>query len=181
MIYPEVIKGRFVSLRSVTLDDVEFSYNIRAEEKNRETVGQLAPSLEAQRKYIEWQIAEPNDYYFVVLNRKGERIGLIGIYDIRGDMGEVGREVNDGSAVEAMEAQALLSDFAMDVLHLKRSCFVIYANNKRNLSNVKKCGTVPIKKVIRSGHECYYFEKEFTKDNKIRRLLARIKDSFVDE
>ncbi len=180
MVYPGKIKGRFVTLRSITMDDAEFSYNIRAEEKNRETVGQLAPSLEAQRKFIEWQMAEPDDYYFVVLNRKGERIGLIGIYDIHGDIGEVGREVNDGSAVEAMEAQVLLTDFAMDVLHLKRQCFVVYANNKRNLSNVRKSGTQPTRKGTRSGVESYFFEKNFSKDEKVRKLLSKIPDSFTD-
>ena len=70
MVYPEVIHGMFVDLRSITLDDAEFSYNIRADKKNRDTVGQLAPSLEAQKDFIRWQMQEPNDYYFVVLNKK---------------------------------------------------------------------------------------------------------------
>ena len=47
MVYPEVIHGMFVDLRSITLDDAEFSYNIRADKRNRDTVGQLASSLEA--------------------------------------------------------------------------------------------------------------------------------------
>ncbi len=180
MVYPGEIKGRFVTLRSITMDDAEFSYNIRAEEKNRETVGQLAPSLEAQRKFIEWQMAEPDDYYFVVVNRKGERIGLIGIYDIHDDIGEVGREVNDGSAVEAMEAEVLLEDFAMDVLGLKRYCGVIYAHNKKHINNQKKAGFEPVKKVIRSGIESYYYDREFRKDGKVRKLLKRVSDDYLD-
>lgn len=180
MVYPGEIKGRFVTLRSVTLDDVEFSYNIRAEEKNRDTVGQLAPSLKAQKRFIEWQMAEPDDYYFVVYDRNDKKIGMIGIYDIHGDMGEVGREVNDGSSVEAMEAQVLLADFAMDVLNLKRSCFVIYSNNKRNLSNVRKSGNKPIRTEKRGDNEAYYFESVFTKDDKIRKLLSKVSDSYFD-
>ena len=69
MVYPEVIHGMFVDLRSITLDDAEFSYNIRADKRNRDTVGQLAPSLEAQKDFIRWQMQEPNDYYFVVINK----------------------------------------------------------------------------------------------------------------
>ena len=112
MIYDKVIQGRFVDLKSITLEDadVEFSYQIRKEEKNCKTVGQLAGSLEEQRKFIEWQITEPGDYYFVVWNKKGERIGLIGVYDIHDQTGEIGREVNDAGPVEAMEAEVLLND-----------------------------------------------------------------------
>ena len=79
MIYDTVIRGKFVDLKSITLEDedVEFSYQIRKEEKNSKTVGQLASCLEEQRNFIKWQIKEPGDYYFVVWNKKGERIGLI--------------------------------------------------------------------------------------------------------
>ena len=180
MVYPEEIKGRFVTLKSVTLEDVEFSYNIRAEEKNRETVGQVAGSIEEQRKFIEWQMKEPGDYYFVVYNKKGEKIGLIGVYDIHGDTGEFGREVNDGSAVEAMEAEVLLGDFAMDVLGLKKSCAVIYANNRKHLKNQEKMGVYPVKKSVRSGVDCFYYENELTKNNKQRKLLSRIPDDYLD-
>ncbi len=179
MIYDGVIRGRFVELRSVTLDDVEFTFNIRAEEKNRNTVGQIAATIEDQRKFIEWQIKEPDDYYFVVYNRKNERIGLIGIYDIHDGIGEFGREVNDGSVVEAMEAEILLEDFAIDILGLKRSCCVIYAHNKKHLNNLKRNGMIPLRKEVRSGVESFYFENELKKSGKTRELLAIVGDDFV--
>lgn len=180
MVYEGVLKGRFVYLKSITLDDAQFSFDIRSAPENRETVGVLAKSVEDQRKFIEWQMKEPNDYYFVVYNRKGEKIGLIGCYNIQGDMCEIGREVNSGSAVEAIEAQILNQDFAMDVLGLKRQCYVIYANNKNNLSNQKHGGVKPLKKIVRSGTEAYYFENVLSKDTPIRRKLARVGDDFVD-
>ena len=126
------------------------------------------------------QMARPGDYYFVVYNKKGEKIGLIGVYDINGDSAEMGREVNYGSCVEVLEAQVLLQDFAMDVLGLKRLYFVIYANNSKHLMNQKRNNIHPSKKVIRSGIESYYFEFELTKDNSIRRKLARVGDDFLD-
>ena len=56
MVYNGIIKGKFVDLRSITLEDAEFSYNIRSDERFRDTVGQPAPSLEAQKDFIEWQM-----------------------------------------------------------------------------------------------------------------------------
>lgn len=179
MVYPEVIHGKFVDLRSITLDDAEFSYNIRADKKNAATVGQLAESVEAQRKYIEWQMQEPNDYYFVVLNKQGERIGLYGVYDIHDGMAEVGREVNVGEPAERMEVGLLIADFCRDVLKLKKTCCVVYSQNIHHISDVKKTSKF-VKSVIRSGCEAMYFESDLNEVNKtsekIRRMLNKIKN-----
>lgn len=177
MVYPEVIHGMFVDLRSITLDDAEFSYNIRADKRNRDTVGQLAPSLEAQKDFIRWQMQEPNDYYFVVLNKKGERIGLYGVYNIHDGMAEVGREVNIGEPTEIMEVGLLVADFCRDTLKLEKTCCVIYENNVHHLSDVKKNSTF-VKKVTRSGHNALYFEDDLNEEGavskKARRLLKKL-------
>ncbi len=178
MIYDTVIRGKFVDLKSITLEDedVEFSYQIRKEEKNSKTVGQLASCLEEQRNFIKWQIKEQGDYYFVVWNKKGERIGLIGVYDIHDGTGEVGREVNNGSSVEAMEAEVLLDEFYRTVLHLQKITYVIYLSNKKHLNNHKKRGIEMKKIVTRNGVECAFFERPA--DGKdyanTRKLLDRI-------
>ncbi|MBR4946955.1 MAG: GNAT family N-acetyltransferase [Clostridiales bacterium] len=179
MVYDGVIKGRFVELKSITLDDAQFSYDIRADEKNRDTVGVVAKSLEEQINYLKWQINEPDDYYFVVFNRKGEKIGLIGLYDIQGDTAEIGREVSYGNCVEVIESEILVEDFAMDVLGLKKLRSVIYANNTKHLNNQKHAGAKPVKKVIRSGVESYYFETVLSKDTPTRRKLAKVGDDFI--
>ena len=179
MIYDGVLKGRFVELKSITLDDTQFSYDIRSDVRNRDTVGVVAKSVEEQRKFIEWQIKEPDDYYFVVNNRKGEKIGLIGIYDIQGDTAEMGREVNFGSCVEVIESEILVEDFAMDVLGLKTLHSVIYANNVKHLNNQKHNGQTPVRKEMRSGVECYYFVTELSKDSPKRRKLSKVGDDFI--
>lgn len=178
MVYPEVIHGMFVDLRSITLDDAEFSYNIRADKRNRDTVGQLAPSLEAQKDFIRWQMQEPNDYYFVVLNKKGERIGLFGVYDIHDGLAEIGREVNVGEPMETMEVGILIKNFCLSVLSIHRIKFVIYANNPKHVSDSLKKGAIFIKKVMRGSHEALYFEQDIDEDNaaslKVLNLLKAI-------
>lgn len=178
MVYPELISGRFIDLRSISVDDAEFSYNIRADKRNRDTVGVLAENIDAQRKFIEWQRSQPNDYYFVVLNKSGERIGLVGIYDIQGTIGEYGREVNVGEPAEVMEVGQLMGKFCIEKLGLEKLSFVIYANNTHHLNETKKrCGE-PLKKVVRSGHDAFYFELslkiETEMERKIRLMLDKI-------
>ena len=175
MVYDKIIRGKFITLRSIEEDDAEFSYAIRSAEGNRETVGQLAPSIEAQREYIARQRERDGDYYFVILNNDGERVGLIGIYDIVDDIGEIGRLVCN-SAVESLEAQILIDDFAIDVLGLKRSCCVIYMKNSNHISAQAKMGNDPIKTFERNGEKCYYYETNLSKDNtkKIRQLINNL-------
>lgn len=179
MVYDHIIRGKFVDLKSITLDDedVEFSYQIRQEEKNRNTVGQLASSLSEQRKFIEWQIKQPGDYYFVVWNKKGERVGLIGVYDIHDGVGETGREVSNGSPMEAMEAEVLLEEFYRNILGLKKVIGVVYLSNKKHISNQKKRGFEIKKTVMRNGVECAYYETEVNEKNfeKTRDLLKKIR------
>ncbi len=176
MVYNRVIHGRFVDLRSITMEDAQFSYSIRMDEKNKDVVGQVASSVEEQRKFIEWQMLQPGDYYFVVLNKQGERIGLIGVYDIHDGIGEVGREVNCGSPVESMEAEVLLNQFIKEELKLERYCSVVYAHNKRQLSLIRKCGYEIEREIERNGIPSYYFEYKTQIDymKKTKKLLEKI-------
>lgn len=176
MVYEHTIKGRFVDLKSITMDDAEFSYEIRMNEKNK-TVGQPAQTLEEQKRFIEWQRKEPGDYYFTVWNKKGERVGLIGVYDIHDGVGEVGREVSSGNPVEAMEAEVLLEEFYRKILKLKKTTAVIHMTNKKHISNQKKRGYEIQKVVMRNGIECAYYEMDVNEKNmkKTRELLNRIR------
>ncbi|MBR1508301.1 MAG: GNAT family N-acetyltransferase [Eubacterium sp.] len=176
MVYDKEFRGNFVYFKSINEEDAEFSFNIRNAENNRSTVGQLAESVEAQREFIRRQRQKPGDYYFVVYNNNDEKIGLIGVYDIVGDAGEVGREVNDGSPVEAMEAEILLEDFAIDILGLKRKIAVIYTNNRKHIKSQQKLGYEPVGTVTRGGTECLLFETAFDKEHtkKIRQLINQL-------
>ena len=180
MVYDKEIKGMFVTLRSITLEDVEFSYAIRSQPKNRDTVGQLAPSLEAQKEFIMWQINQPDDYYFVVHNNQGERIGLIGLYDIHDGVGEVGRVVNNGTPEESMEAELLNFKFAFETLCLKKCTYVIYSHNRKHIAQQMQLGITPSKTVTRNGTKCAYFEifcddeKVIHRQKKIEKLLSRV-------
>lgn len=180
MVYDKEIKGNFVSLRSITLEDAEFSYAIRSQPKNRDTVGQLAPSLEAQKEFIKWQMRQPGDYYFVVLNNQGERVGLIGLYDIQDGVAEIGREVNNGTPEESMETVLLAHRFAIEIVGLKKCTYVIYTHNRRQIALQRQLGRTPVEIVTRDGVECAYFECPYNDERvihgleKIENLLSRV-------
>lgn len=178
MVYENEIKGKFVTLRSITLDDVQFSYNLRRDPRFVNIMGQPAATIEDQKKFIEWQMNQQGDYYFVVLNNGGEKIGLIGVYNIHDGIGEIGREINTGAPYESMEAEILLNDFSMNVLNLKIKTYVIYENNSKQFALQHKLGFEPVRKVIRSGIPSYEYEMTFEEGNKhfekARKLIEQL-------
>lgn len=183
MVYDGVIRGHFVSLRSITLDDAEFSYNLRRDPRFVSIMGQAAATIEDQKRFIEWQMEQPGDYYFVVLNRAGERIGLIGVYAIDGDVAETGREINVGGPCETMEAEVLLCDFCIEQLHLKTKVGVIYKHNKAQIALQKKLGLEPVAEVVRSGVPAYRYEVEFKELQKnygrARKMIEKLAEKDV--
>lgn len=162
MVYDKIIKGNFVKLKSITLDDAEFSYNLRRDPRFVSIMGQPAKTLEDQKKFIEWQMKQPGDYYFVVLNNANEKIGLLGVYNINGDICETGREINIGAPYETIEAGILLCEFCINVLKLKKKVGIIYKHNKRQISLQHKFGLEPIGEEIRNGIPAYRYEVEFS-------------------
>lgn len=178
MVYGEDIVGRFVTLRSITVDDAEFSYNLRRDPRFVDIMGQPAKSLEAQKEFIEWQRKEPGDYYFVVYNHSGERIGLIGAYKIQGDTCETGRELNIGAPYETLEAELLINRFCHEVLKLNRSTAIVYKRNVKQFGMLKRRGGYQITEIVHNGIPAYLLEATFEELNKrmdnIRAMINKI-------
>ncbi len=181
MVYDKILNGRFITMRSINEDDAEFSYDIRSRDGIRETVGQVAPNVELQKEYIRKQMSTPGDYYFVIINRFGEKIGLMGIYDIHDEVGEIGRLVSVGEPVETYEAHLLLMDFIREVLKLKRICYVVYEDNKKHISDLKKIGGNFVKKINRSGREALYYEDEVQESSEFEIKIQRIIDKLAQK
>lgn len=182
MVYDRVLEGKFVKLRSITLDDAKFSYDLRRDPRFVEIMGQPAATLKEQENFITWQRKQPGDYYFVVLNHANERIGLIGVYSIEGDCGEVGREINIGAPYETMEAKILLNDFCHEILNLKILTAVVYKKNSKNLNLIGHLGRVPVKEVKRSGILSFEYQWTMEEGNKslekARKLIDRLYDRY---
>lgn len=168
----------FVTLRSITVDDAEFSYNLRRDPRFVDVMGQTAKSFEAQKEFIEWQREEPGDYYFVVYNRFGERIGLIGAYNIEGDACETGRELNIGAPYETLEAELLINRFCYEVLKLNRSRGIVYKRNAKHFGMLKRRGGYQITEIVHNGVPAYLLETAFEDLNKrmdkIRVMINKI-------
>lgn len=152
MVYDGVIEGRYVDLRSATVEDAEFTLAVRQDPGNNKYLPRVNNTLEQQIAWISKQREKQGDYFFVVWDKEGNRIGTIGIYDIDGDHAEAGRLIMRGNAFQSIEAQLLSFHFGFNELGLKNIISYIYADNTRALRFTQQFGGVLHEPEERNGH-----------------------------
>lgn len=132
MAVSEPIEGRYVDLQSCTEDDAEFTRAIRKDPKFVKYLPAIDNTVEQQKAWIRSQREKEGDYFFVVWDKDGNRIGTISIYDVNGDHAKSGRlAIKGDNAFQGIEAQILSFRFAFGVLGLECIDGFIFADNER--------------------------------------------------
>lgn len=141
MAITEPIEGRYVDLKSCTEDDAEFTRDIRKDPEFVKFLPAIDNTVEQQKAWIRKQREKDGDYFFVVWDKKGNRIGTISIYDVHDDHAESGRlAIKGDNAFQGIEAQILSFRFAFGTLGLKCIDGFIFADNERAIRFNKQFG-----------------------------------------
>ena len=159
MFYYGILEGRFVDLRSAAEGDAEFTLKIRKDPEFIKFLPKIENTMEQQRAWIRYQQVQEGDYFFVVWNKRGERIGTIGLFDVKDSVCEAGRLAVRGNAFECIEAQLLSFQFAFNKLHVELVNNYIYLGNERALRFSKQFGGILIQDesedaTIKGGQIC---------------------------
>ena len=132
MVYEKAIEGKYVTLRSCTEEDAEFTLGIRKDPDFVDCFPPLDITFDQQKAWISKQREKPGDYFFVVWDKEGNRIGTISIYGVEGKRAESGRLAIKGTnPFQAIEAQILSFRFAFGELGLECIDGYIFADNDR--------------------------------------------------
>lgn len=127
----EKIEGKYIDLKSIEEDDAEFTLTIRQEPEFVKYLPQLNNSLDDQKAWIRKQQEKKDDYFWIVLDKSGQKIGTIGIYDIFSDPPNAGRLALKGNPLQNIEATYLAYKYGLDDLGLDKLWGFIYAENTR--------------------------------------------------
>jgi len=134
MVYDKVIRGQYVQIRSIGLEDAEFSMEIRQDEKRTKYLHAVDADIEKQTKWINWQRENPGDYFFIAETLDGEKVGTVGIYDIEGKVGHLGRLLMVGNPFQTFEALLLSIRFAYNELGLDELYGDVIVENTASLN-----------------------------------------------
>lgn len=151
MVYGKSIEGKYVDLRSATVEDAEFTLEVRQDPEFNKYLPRVNNTLEQQKAWIEKQREKQGDYFFVVWDKEGNRIGTISIYDIQGNIAEAGRLTMRGNAFQSIEAQLLSFAFGFYQLGLKEIVSYIYAENTRALRFTQQFGGILLEAEEKNG------------------------------
>ncbi len=183
MAVADPIEGRYVDLLSCTEDDAEFTRAIRRDPEFIEFLPAVDNTVEEQKAWIRSQREKPGDYFFVVWDKAGNRIGTISIYNVHDDLAESGRLAIKGSnPLQGIEAQILSFRFAFGKLGLECIDGFIFADNERAIRFNKQFGGIHYppeinddgKTIIRIENRREDFERV---DKKFSSILYRDKKS----
>lgn len=155
-IIKEKLVGQFVDLREIQIDDAEFVLKLRCDEKKSEFLHKTEFDLDKQVDYIKKYQKLDNEWYFIILNKKGEAIGTNRIYDIRDDSFATGSWImTDGnSGEEIFESDYLTRLYGFDTLGFSKTHFDVSFGNDKVIKYHKMLGA----KIISEDEIGYHFE-----------------------
>ena len=141
-IVSEKLNGKYVNLREVTVDDADFILSLRCNENKSRFLHKTEDNLENQVAYIKNYFEIPDEWYFIIENKKGERIGTYRIYDVQGDSFCIGSwlMIDGVSPAESFESDWILRMYGFDVLGFKRIHFDVRKGNKKVIAYHKMVG-----------------------------------------
>jgi len=150
------MEGKYVNLREVTVDDAEFILSLRCNEEKSKFLHKTEYNIEAQVEYIRNCLNLDNEWYFIIENKNGEKIGTYRIYDVRKDSFCIGSWllVNGTPAQEMLESDYLVRKFGFDTLKMDKIHFDVRKGNKKVIRYHKMVGA----KIVGETELDYLFE-----------------------
>ncbi len=139
MVWNDLIIGKYVRLRSIEdlEDDVAFSLEIRQNENKTRYLHRVENNSEQQRSWIQKQRKREGDYFFIIEQPSGKKVGTVGIYDIEDRVAQIGRVLMIGNPVETFESQLLAMQFAYEKLGIEELFSIICLENAASIRLAK--------------------------------------------
>lgn len=139
-----LVAGRNLVLRAATPADAAFAHALRSNERKTAFLNPIQGTVADQAAWLASCHADPHQIYFVIEGRDAGPLGLVRIYDQRGDSFCWGSWIiRDGApASAAIESALLLYRYALDAAGFARSHFDVRIGNDKVIDFHRKLGAV---------------------------------------
>jgi RimJ/RimL family protein N-acetyltransferase len=161
-----------IILRTVVEDDAEFIVRLRTHERLGRYISATSSDIEEQRNWIiDYLDREKTgkEYYFICVDKNGNRFGTCRIYDIQPGSFICGSWVFDESAPKdyAIKTEILTKEFAFE----KTQASFFYGENRKDNKKVNRYNLTYSPELIGTDELNYYYK--FTRD-KFEEISGRI-------
>ncbi len=165
MIYAKEIKGKYLKLRSVEIEDSGFILSLRINSELNAYLNKVDNDIEKQRKWILEQHQREGDYYFLMMDHADKPLGTISLYKIIDGQGEFGRWVSIGNSVQNVESVILIHDFGFYEIGLNRIYSKTVSDNRRVNKFHNRFGAKDIKIINDTASGFVLQEKEIFRES----------------
>lgn len=126
-----LIIGKLVDLKSVDESDAEFTMSIRNEPAVVQFLPRLTNTIEQQKEWIRKQRITNGDYFWVLLDKKGNRFGTIGVYDVNTNTPQGRSLAALGNPLQNIEGVYLAYKYIFEELSVSNIYGWVYEDNIR--------------------------------------------------
>jgi len=156
-----IIYGKNINMRTVTLEDTEFIYNMRQNQDKTKYLSKVTGSVESQKDWIKSykQREETNEEFYFVIESKGEeKLGLVRMYDFKEDSFCWGSWLikEDAPKTTAVESALQVYEFGFYGLKFKNSHFDVRKGNDKVVAFHQRFGA----KIVDEDELDYFFNFE---------------------
>lgn len=165
-----ILVKKNINLRLVSLDDAEFIVKLRSDERKNKYLNKADTNTEKQKEWLKLYKEREKlrqEFYFVIKAKDETKLGLVRLYDFKGDSFCWGSFiiVDEAPFYVAIETVLAVYDFAFYELNFKQSHFDVRKQNKQVVDFHKRFGAL----IVGEDEQNYYFNislKEYEKNKK---------------
>lgn len=152
----EKLIGQFVDLKEADISDADFILKLRCDEVKSKFLHKTENDIGKQIAYLKKYKEKTDEWYFIVLNKQGEKIGTNRIYNIKDDCFTTGSWIMaDGcTSEEVFESDYLVRMYGFETLGFNKTRLDVKKGNKKVISYHKMLGAI----VYTEDEESVYLE-----------------------
>jgi len=156
-----IIYGKNINMRTVTLEDAEFIYNMRQNQDKTKYLSKVTGSVESQKEWIKsykQREEDQKEFYFVIESKDKEKLGLVRMYDFKEDSFCWGSWLikEDAPKLTAIESALQIYEFGFYNLGFEKSHFDVRKGNNKVIAFHQRFGA----KIIDENELDYFFNFE---------------------
>lgn len=156
-----IIYGKSINMRTVTIEDAEFIYNMRQNQEKTKFLSKVTGTVESQKEWIKnykQREEEKKEFYFVIESKDKEKLGLVRMYDFKNDSFCWGSWLikEDAPKSTAIESALQIYEFGFYSLGFEKSHFDVRKGNDKVIAFHKRFGA----KIVEEDESDYFFNFE---------------------
>jgi len=156
-----IICGKNINMRTVTIEDVEFIYEMRQNQNKTKYLSKVIGTVESQKEWIESYRKREEDrkeFYFIIESKQNEKLGLVRMYDFKDDSFCWGSWLikEEAPKTTAIESALQIYKFGFYKLGFEKSHFDVRKGNDKVIAFHQRFGA----KVVSEDELDYFFNFE---------------------